>query len=335
MAINETSENNNNVIGYNGSISLSSEGKASHETILKSSTSINSSLKTAEDTIYNIIKKYHPNYNGTDIYSYQGSVSLLLKDGTWDIVYTIPMDYNNTISVSDFTLHHENKDYARTTDGYLRCRITRTKDIFGTKNSVTTRYYALDYLPQMVVMAKSKVLDTFIDDYYTDVEISYKNIEGTTRIVVAQYDYGEEVPFQYSLSDIKSGKFTATVDKEYPTRFVITSYNKNGSTTSEEYVLNGILPIDNLELSFAYSNGLIHITSNSNRMNNDKLISSYTITPLSFLHQQSVEKTSALSSNSRIVDTNTISVAGLQKGIYILRVTDVFGKNHTFKFGIK
>lgn len=332
---NEKSDINTNVIGYNGSISLSSNETAAQNcsNAPSSYSKTNYSYIPSNDTIYNIMKKYHPNYDGSDIGNCAGKVSLLLNDGTWDIVYHIPFNNYAPISVSNFSLHHENKDYARTTDGFLRCRITTVEDLYVTE--INTKYYALDYIPQIASMAMSKVLNTFIDDYYTDVEISYKNIEGTTRIVVSQYDYGEEVPYQYSLSDIKSGKFTATVDKEYPTKFLITSYNKNGSTTSELYTLNGVQPTANLDLSFKYSNERILIESNSDRMNEKTLIKSYSIKTLNFANQQFAQKTSDLSSDCRILDTNTICVAGLKKGFYILNVLDIYGKEHSFKFMVK
>ena len=155
------------------------------------------------------------------------------------------------------------------------------------------RYYALDYLPQVAVMSKSNVLESSDDDYYTDVEIGFKNIEGTTRIVVSQYDDGEDVPFQFAVPDIKSGKFTATVDKEYPTKFVITSYNKNGSTTSETYVLDAVQPVSDLSLDFSYSDGKVTIASQSRRMSGKNLIKAYSITPLAASQQYAPIKSSS------------------------------------------
>lgn len=330
-ATDEISNKNNNFIPFNGSVSIDAKQIPLSQSIKPYTSKAN--LEQEEDTIYNIIKKFHPNYDGTDI-TYSGTISLLLNNGTWDKVYSFYPGLQNTISVSDFKLNHSNQDYARTTDGYLRCRISNM-EYENNKYRTKARYYALDYLPQKAIMSKSKVLNIYEDDYYADVEISYKNIEGTTRIIVSQYDDGEDVPFQFFLSDIKSGKFTATVDKEYPTKFIITSYNQNGSTTSETYILDPIQPITDLDLSFILSNGCIEVKSNSKRMNDKILIKSYTINSLDNLLQSRTERTQKLPSINQKTNSNLINVSELSSGMYILTVNDIFGKNHSFKFAVK
>lgn len=332
-ATDEISNKNNNFIPFNGSVSIDTKQIPLSQSIKPYISKAN--LEQEEDTIYNIIKKFHPNYDGTDITNhYSGTISLLLNDGTWDKVCSFYPGLQYTISVSDFKLHHLNQDYARTTDGYLRCRISNMEYV-NNKYRTKARYYALDYLPQKAIMSKSKVLNIYEDDYYADVEISYKNIEGTTRIIVSQYDDGEDVPFQFFLSDIKSGKFTATVDKEYPTKFIITSYNQNGSTTSETYILDPIQPITDLDLSFILSNGCIEVKSNSKRMNDKILIKSYTINSLDNLLQSRTERTQKLPSVNQKTNSNLINVSELSSGMYILTVNDIFGKNHSFKFAVK
>lgn len=335
---NEIFNTNDNVIEFNGNVTLPSTVTmmASPDVDGSMFCDYGSALSVSEDTIYDIIKKYHPGYDGTTVNSFMGSISLLLKDGTWDKVYTFSPDLPLNISVSNFKFHYANEDYARTTDGYLRCRISKMELVPGSGNpyKLRVRYYALDYLPQVVVMAKSKIVDTYDDEFYTDVEISYKNIEGTTRIVVSQYDDGEDIPFQFALSNIKSGKFIATVDKEYPTTFIITSYNKNGATTSETYVLDAVQPISDLELSFAYVDGHITVKSNSRRMRNKEIIDSYSIAPLGISQQNAVERLCGQLSNN-IISSNTIDVSGLPIGLYVIKVVDIFGKTHSFKFAVK
>lgn len=331
----ETKNTNDKVIGYNGSISLTSPRvKDAYKAKALPQTQNYVPWNTVADSIRDIMMKYHPNYNGTNNFSDMGTISLLLNDGTWDIVYTFPSNFNISVSVSDFTLHYANKDYARTTDGYLRCRISKT-EYQPSRNAyrVVVKYYALDYLPQVVVMAKSKVKDSSVDEFYSDIEIGYKNIEGTTRIVVSQYDDGEDVPFQFVLSDIKSGKFAATVDNEYPTRFVITSYNKNGTTDSETYIYNPQESASSAELSFAYSKGSIKVASNSKRFDTKELIESFTIKRLglSLLPTPSVATTLT---NDNLASC-CIDISKLAKGLYLLEVLDVYGKSHHFKFSVK
>lgn len=334
--VRESSQTTNNVVGYKGDIVIHPQEyrqKVMDGFQSKYNSSSFKSKDMTNDSISKIIVKYHPNYNGKDAKAtYGGNVALLLNDGTWDIVYTFGSNFTNTISTSDFIMHKSNKEYARTTDGYLRCRINETKYSYTTRDLVTTsRYYVLDYIPQVAVMSKSKVLAAENEeDYYRDVEIAYKNIEGTTRIVVSQYNEGEDVPLQYALQDIKSGKFTATVDREYSTTFVITSYNKNGSTTSENYVLPPLTPLNNLKLFFAYNNMLIKVTSDSRRMHNKTLIKSYEIVPVDVKATQNTTRRIKCVLIPRYL--NTINISSLTAGIYTLNVIDVFGKTHSFKF---
>lgn len=336
----EISQTNSDVIGYKGSVSITDVGI--NLTSLSAFSNIEDEPVGNElDSLKEIMKKYHPNFDGKDINSKgKGFVSLLLNDGTWDLVYSfstnVPQGYVLEVNTSDFTLHHSNKEYARTTDGYLRCRIA-TSTFNDNSHSLVqkAKYYALDFLPQEAVMSKSNILDSSDDEYYIDVEIGFKNTEGTTRIVVSQYDDGEDVPFQYAVPDIKSGKFTATVDKEYPTKFVITSYNKNGSTTSETYVLDAIRPITDVVLDFNFTDGKIMISSSAKRMIGKNLIKSYNITQLKSSQSYISNNLVKVPTKQMIVATNTIDVSKLSNGIYILHVEDVFGKKHSFKFIVK
>lgn len=82
--------------------------------------------------------------------------ALLKKDGTWDVVLEIPYDtYNMEIATDSFQLHCPAEDYARTCDGYLRCRVTKGEyidDFYGIHYKSTATHYVLDYLPQEVEM---------------------------------------------------------------------------------------------------------------------------------------------------------------------------------------
>ena len=107
-------------------------------------------------------------------------------------------------------------------------------------------------------MSKSKVLPPE-DEYYRDVEIGLKDIEGVTRVVVSQLDEGNDMPYQYEVPDFRKGYFTATVDREFTSTFTITAYNKNGSTKSETYVLQPLTPTTSIDLKFNVNNDQIKV----------------------------------------------------------------------------
>lgn len=333
--INESSQTTDQVIGYRGNIVLAQSPllrrTLSHRVFKPRFYSPHELYTT--DSIARELIKYHPAFDGKgNISPYGGTVSLLLNDGSWDVVYTYEPYDKQSLSFSDFQLHHSNHEYARTTDGYLRCRLTvNDYDADQRKDVAFSHYYAIDYLPQAVAMAKSGVLEPEDEeDYYRDVEIAYKNIEGVSRIVVSQYDEGEKLPLQYAVPDVKSGKFIATVDREYTTTFILTSYNKNGATTSERYVLPPLTPINELALSFHLNNEAIDITSQSRRMKDQLLIASYEVAPLDFTAKKTLRKRKK--ATPRAAQSNTIDISSLSHGIYYLHVTDVFGKKHSFKF---
>lgn len=125
------------------------------------------------------------------------------------------------------------------------------------------------------------------------------------------------------------------MDKEYPTKFVITSYNKNGSTTSETYVLDAIRPITDVVLDFNFTDGKIMISSSAKRMIGKNLIKSYNITQLKSSQSYISNNLVKVPTKLKIVATNTIDVSKLSNGLYLLHVEDVFGKKHSFKFIVK
>lgn len=170
----EIPQTNEDFIAYKGSVTIndvSGVGLSMEQVPDVSLRNISANPLEKTDTLQEFMKKYHPNYDGENIDSKdKGTVSLLLNDGSWDIVYSfstfVPSGYVPEIKTADFKLHYANKDYARTTDGYLRCRIaTSTFNEKSYQYVQKARYYALDYLPQVAVMSKSNVLESSDDDY--------------------------------------------------------------------------------------------------------------------------------------------------------------------------
>lgn len=279
------------------------------------------------------LNKYHPNYRTNGGINTEGTtVSLLLKDGTWDVVFEFPF-IPAEISTSDFKFHHSNDEYARTCDGYLRCRITnayRRGLGVGTSIVASSSYYAYDYYPQRIAMSKSYVLRVDNEeDYYRDVRIGLQNVEGATKVVVSQLDEWNDLPYEYEVTDFKKGFFIATVDREYATTFTITAYNKNGSTVSYPYVLAPITPATNLTPQITIKNDEIKIKRSSSRCINKEDIVKYKI--CSGLTDDVAPKIVNQGSYNMSQDYG-INISNLRKGYYLLKIVEKNGKSRSYKF---
>ena len=208
--------------------------------------------------IYDTIRPFHYNYNGNNesqIYS-GWTLSVLKKDGTWDLLSYLQDEYMPfDEDLSRLKWHCSPEEYARTCDGYLRARITRGHGTPYSYPGTSVRwsmgylcyYYVIDYLPQKVEqdfegVVQSPSVQLLSDDYFRDVKIGIKNTEGVERLVVEQLEEGEDYPIRYEVKDFKKGYFIASVDKEYENTFTLVSYNKNGSTRSESLVIQPLEP---------------------------------------------------------------------------------------------
>lgn len=178
----EVSTETENAISYKGNISLAQPSAVLYnlaETFVKPTAMLPDSVKDE-------LSKYHPNYlEGKGIGHDGWIISLLKKDGTWDAVNIQDTDPYTPLNVntSDFVLHDNIDNYARSCDGYLRCRVTCnfTNDVFA-KDIRKSYYMLLDYLPQRVKMAKSEVMPCDDEEsYYRDVKIGLKDLEGIIK----------------------------------------------------------------------------------------------------------------------------------------------------------
>lgn len=284
---------------------------------------INSQEK--DDDIDSIIKLFHPNYYLGSTDDTDCHIALLKNDGTWDVVYTLPGFISGLhCCVSDFELHDKISNYARSCDGYLRCRITQPEIGQNRRIRYISNYYLLDYLPQEITLAKSSILPAEDEeDYYRDVKIGIKNLEGITKVEVSQLDEGNDLPYQYEVPNFKQGYFIATVDKDYTTTFKITAYNQNGTTESYPYILPPVAPSD-INIEFNYLNEIIHINTTTKRDNLRKQLLSYKISKLS-------SASTIIEKECDVNDLN-IDVSQLSKGLYNISIKDKKGINHNFKF---
>lgn len=276
---------------------------------------------------------YRPN---TPIDTEGWTVALLKKDGTWDIVYDISVipSYLD-VSMNDFQYHYDMNEYARTADGFLRCRVVYNQNYWDniydrTYRSMKTRYYVLNYLPQRTEMKFSGVMPTtstraLTNEYMRDIKIGIKNLEGTERIVVEQLDEGERVPSKFEVYDFKKGYFVATVDKEFYSEFTIVAYNKNGSTRSETIEIAPLEPASqNFEIQVL--NDEIKIKNARKRNLPKTLLASYEILPLNNYVSRSLLKGNIESNEP------SINISSLRAGTYVLNYYDTRNIKHSVKF---
>lgn len=215
--------------------------------------------------------------------------------------------------------------YARTLDGKLRGR-TVVYSANPSNKMCRVRYYHLDKLPKKVRMQAPRIVNAD-DDYYRDVKIGLKNLEGVTRVVISQWDEGETFPFVWDETDYDQGYFIATVDKELYTQFEIRAYNQNGYTVTDTIVAP-LEPAGLLGMQFIYRGEDICVIPASPRYSNKCVIESYDIKPLT----NYAVSTKNAKNCTFLHDGNSINIKGLPKGLYVLSVFDTRGGRHEFKF---
>jgi hypothetical protein len=316
-----------NIIEYNGDITLSQSSTTSANDIdneYNLSDGNTAMQLSSEDGIdlnsYLFPYDYkYPDEDGAGSWI----ISLLKKDGTWDPVYreyTGSYDDPLSVNMSDLDISSDYEQYQRTCDGYIRCRITHYKkeyDVLYHKSmyNISNHYYVLDYLPQKVKMgfnSTNTAATAAIDDEYTQtIEININGLEGVDRIIVEQLDEGNDMPLKIEVPDFKKGYFTATVDKELYTQFVVYSYNKNGTAKSETLTIDPLSPAQEL-YSVLIDNNSIALTRTRTKAANGN--TSYVIYSNAITNATAVKKGMVDSS------TNSINISDLKKGNYILRV---------------
>lgn len=226
---------------------------------------------------YNVVN----DSNTDDVWSYIEDKNEVMDDG--DYVLLKDGSWKRYTSLCNLT---ENNLYARTVDGYLRLKNVREIKGVGNYSNWDIKYQMYDYLPQVpeaslnavlapstYSFAKSKrnLMQKQSEDEFVDAEIGFKNIEGTTSIVVEQTDSDYPVPFNYVVDDIYSGKFLALMNKKYPSTYTLTYINANGETTGETFTIdlrnNIILPNDFKANIAIYNNNLEYYLENIEKCN--------------------------------------------------------------------
>ncbi|MDE5985703.1 MAG: T9SS type A sorting domain-containing protein [Prevotella sp.] len=142
-------------------------------------------------------------------------------------------------------------------------------------------------------------------------------MEGVERIRIEQLDEGNELPISYDVPDFKKGYFTATVDKELYTQFVVYSFNKNGYTKSEELVIEPICPVEDF-CRIRIDNDLINVSLY------EKFTKQKETTFV--IYSNSSNSVNEIKEGSFDASNYTINISDLNKGYYILNIQS--GERH-------
>lgn len=346
-----------NKLPYSGNITIGFNNRDMMELSLKETTFMQNSISSQ------LIENPNPHstrtnllYSNTDDYckrfncfsssgpGYDGlSLSVQKKDGTWEVLSYYYGEDQVTINIESLPLKESEDNYARSTSGGLKYRLTKCTEYVdrlygGVYYSYRVKYFTRDYTPQKANIKFSKIhnsaysnqnisesiASTTYDDYFVDVEIGLSNIEGTTRVVVEQLEEGETMPFRYEIEDFRKGYFIANLDRELITDLTVIAYNDNGQKRSNTITIDPIGSQTN-SIVIKYLGNIVQIDGL-----NEKLIESgrykYSLTRLNEL---------SVSGDLKTVSSNSIDVSSDWSGIYVLNLYKDSEKIRTFKFSKK
>ena len=282
---------------------------------------------------FNLYSPNGPGYNGL-------SLSVQKKDGTWEVLSYYYGGDQVTINIESLSLKENEDNYARSTSGGLKYRLTKCTQYYdrlygGVYHSYRVKYFTRDFTPQKANIKFSKIHNTidskqnsyrsFVsttdDDYFVDVEIGLSNVEGATRVVVEQLDEGETMPFLYEIEDFRKGYFIANLDRELKTNLTVIAYNDNGQRRSNTITIEPVGSQTN-SIDIKYLENIIQIDGL-----NEKLLETrrfqYSLTRLNEL---------SVSEDFKIITSNSIDVSSALSGIYVLNLYKDSEKIRTFKF---
>ena len=285
-------------------------------------------IRNSTDTLFNLMKKYHPNYYGGSIDNYGWTVAIQKEDGTWDPVYHTDEDSSPfQCNLSALNFHYSMDNYARSYDNHLKCRVTWRED-----NPFHLNIYSQYFLiktPPMPIQANSRCCKTVAlvddDEYSKVIKVGLGNLAGINRIVIGQLNDGSIVPFYYEVHDFSDRYFLATVDIEYPTVFTIKGYDSDNNYSIMTFTYNPLLDDDEITLNFTRNGDFINI-SPQRRNHSSGLAKWYSISKLN------VSGNSVKASGRNIVIDDKIDIGTLDAGAYAIHVYDIKGKRHEYKF---
>lgn len=272
------------------------------------------------EDLRNFINSFHPFLYSDDYVPSEGtSISVLKKDGSWDLVKCLPVCVEGiSIAMSDLDFHFDESQYARTIDGYLRARVTTKQPGYGTGIVYDSKFFVIDYLPQKVNLSYAFInsVQTRASSSGNTVRIFFSNTEGLSRIVLEKSRPGIRLPSKIDVLDFKKGYYETTVDKT--TTFTAVGYNDNG--TSRGVPITITPQSSTLSLDFKLSDNSIYVKSD----NQPNLEYSYSIHPLDV----SAPEVTLKGSTKGLID-----ISALADGLYVLVISDNYsGMSVPFKF---
>lgn len=285
---------------------------------------ISSDMEAAD--ILDALRIFSPHLRMTNNSGIDGiTVSLLLKTGEWDVVFDVVDSYGSEPddpSLSQFRLHHQIEEYARSCNGYFISRFRKAYFNYAMQESIVYKF--IDYLPQQVELKKTNRVNRH--SYYYDTDICIKNLEGVTRIVVSQQDGDEALPYSYEITNFKDGKFEVTLDTEYTTELRVTSYNHNGHVTSLPYIIPPLRSISDFNYSLENVGSLrLKVSVDSHRYSASELICSINVKKVNANGVLTVAPVT-------IISGDTIDISRLSSGTYSVNIIDIEGNNHMVTF---
>ena len=313
-------------VPYNGSIVLDTSKmvETSHSS-LNSTTAMKTALSAQSDeqTAFEYVSQFHPYQTPNGNTNCEGfSITILKKDGTWDLVYfKYPEEGSYIVDMNTWEFHYDNDEYERTADGYLRACIT----ISERKNNPTklcysqrSKYCVVDYLPQKIKLSHSfpNTTAALTTENKTNasnsiIRIYFGNLEGITRIVLERKRQGAVIADKSQINDFKRGYVDVTIDRSKTFTFTAVGYNANGYTRSLPLTIPALSTASaTSSLSYAIENGIIKFNTDDDRT----LELEYSIAPI-----DANTLTGVISGKT----DNEIDLTGLPHGNYAIKVTEI------------
>lgn len=284
----------------------------------------------AVDYAYQFYPYYNPAFETPYSPGDGFTVSILKKDGTWDVVFAFTVYFpgmNYELNMSECEFHCDPDEYERTVEGYLRARIATNFTTNGGYKELRSTYFVIDYLPPKVKLRYNFLTDdiaTVSDGAVSpnatkiNVRIYFSDIEEANRVVLERQRQGLLLPTKINVTDFKKGYFDTTID--LTTTFTAVAYNDNGQTRGVPITIEPLMESSASALRFQMQDDIIIV----NATEGETGVLDYNIMPLTATASQF-----NIAGNS----DGEIDISSLPQGLYVLNVTDYkTGLNGTFKF---
>lgn len=317
---------------FNGSLDISSTGAAyglhTETSNCLSKSEIMSVSREYNPELEKYISSFKPFLTDGEDSESGVSISLLKKDGTWDLVQFIPVYVPGmplVLNMSEWSLHYENEDYARTVDGYLRARMTTKYEKGYNQFEYNSKFFVVDYLPQKIKLnfnfiksEEVQQLGNVTTAAQQNVRLYFSDTEGVDHIMIECLREGFRVPNRIQITNVKKGYYDTSITRN--TTFTAISYNENGHTRGVPVTVEYQPASVATALSFDMQNDAIMVKAGDEAVDN----CNYSIAPLTVAGRQAGRNGMA---------NGAIDISTLADGLYVLTAIDEkSGLQGTFKF---